>query len=492
MLDEKDLQAIARLMDTKLKPIDKRLDDLTTRFDGLTARFDGLTTRFDGLTTQFDGLTTRVDHIDARLDRMQGDIGILKEDSTVTRNAANALLDWASDASIQPIPLFKKEVGINVRVSPAASDFSFAGKSRMLREKSGRDDRNQEGPAWSRTCCRIRRAEGGDRMDRVVSERIARAAEPGARVAVMCVGSVLCGDDAAGMLLAPLIRPAAEKAGALVAECSTAPENFSGVVREYRPDTLFLVDAARMGLEPGGVRVVPEEEIAGVSVSTHMMPLKFLIGYLKRLTGCSCALIGVQPACCEPAASPSPRWSGRSPRWRRSSARRSGVSRPGKMNRHMAGPPRNESFAQAPFFRRKPGSGGDPAESAPVFCQEAPAEKRRGDHERELRILLNDFQQAAGVFVRNIFGKPCAGDDWSPGKDITARQAAFRAIKIQISVGQLRRKSGVKQMGAGNIGARIAGAGVDPIDNNRFVFGLDQVENVIIAMAELVFHRQTG
>lgn len=102
MLDEKDLQAIARLMDTKLKPIDKRLDDLTTRFDGLTARFDGLTTRFDGLTT-------RVGRIDARLDRMQGDIGILKEDSTVTRNAANALLDWASDASIQPIPLFKKK-----------------------------------------------------------------------------------------------------------------------------------------------------------------------------------------------------------------------------------------------------------------------------------------------------------------------------------------------------------------------------------------------
>ena len=49
-----------------------------------------------------------------------------------------------------------------------------------------------------------------------------------------------------------------------------------------------------------------KKEIAGVSVSTHMMPLKFLIGYLKRLTGCSCALIGVQPACCEPAASPSP------------------------------------------------------------------------------------------------------------------------------------------------------------------------------------------
>lgn len=133
---------------------------------------------------------------------------------------------------------------------------------------------------------------------------ILHESKPGARIAVMCVGSVLCGDDAAGMLVAPLIRAEAERAGALVAECSTAPENFSGVVRRYRPDALFLVDAADMGLAPGSIRIIPETEIAGASVSTHMMPLKFLLGYLKQETGCSCSLIGIQPASCEPAQEP--------------------------------------------------------------------------------------------------------------------------------------------------------------------------------------------
>ncbi len=131
-----------------------------------------------------------------------------------------------------------------------------------------------------------------------------KAALPGARIAVLCVGSVLCGDDAAGMLLAPKIRAAAEAAGCLVAEGSTAPENLTGVIRRYRPDTLFLVDAAQMDAPAGAVRIVPAEEIAAASVSTHMMPLKFLIGYLQSETGCRCALVGVQPKSCEPATEP--------------------------------------------------------------------------------------------------------------------------------------------------------------------------------------------
>jgi hydrogenase 3 maturation protease len=135
---------------------------------------------------------------------------------------------------------------------------------------------------------------------------LARAAKPGARLAVLCVGSVLCGDDAAGMLLAPKIRAAAEAAGCLVAEGSTAPENLAGVIRRYRPETLVLVDAAELGLAPGSVRAVSEDQIAAASVSTHMMPLKFLTGYLRAETGCACLLAGIQPQSVEPAVPPSP------------------------------------------------------------------------------------------------------------------------------------------------------------------------------------------
>jgi len=73
VLDEKDLQAIAQLMDSKLKPVNEHLGS-----------------------------------IDERLDKMQDGIETLKDDSKVTRNAVNNLLDWAEDASIQITPLFKK------------------------------------------------------------------------------------------------------------------------------------------------------------------------------------------------------------------------------------------------------------------------------------------------------------------------------------------------------------------------------------------------
>ena len=35
-------------------------------------------------------------------------LSIVKEDSNITRTAVNKLLDWADDASIQIVPLFKK------------------------------------------------------------------------------------------------------------------------------------------------------------------------------------------------------------------------------------------------------------------------------------------------------------------------------------------------------------------------------------------------
>ena len=74
MLDQNDLQAIAQLMDIKLKPINERLDSM-----------------------------------DARLESMDARLSNLEEDSKITRNAVNTLLDWAEEAQVQvKIPLFKK------------------------------------------------------------------------------------------------------------------------------------------------------------------------------------------------------------------------------------------------------------------------------------------------------------------------------------------------------------------------------------------------
>jgi hydrogenase 3 maturation protease len=78
---------------------------------------------------------------------------------------------------------------------------------------------------------------------------------------------------------------------------SNAPENFTGVIKNFRPDILFIIDAARMGLKQGECMVLQESEIGGVSFSTHMLPLSVFISYLKSETGCGVVLVGIQPGC---------------------------------------------------------------------------------------------------------------------------------------------------------------------------------------------------
>ena len=74
MLDQNDLQAIAQLMDMKLKPINERLDSM-----------------------------------DERLSNLEEDVATIKEDTQITREATNTLLEWAEQAQVEvKIPLYRK------------------------------------------------------------------------------------------------------------------------------------------------------------------------------------------------------------------------------------------------------------------------------------------------------------------------------------------------------------------------------------------------
>lgn len=78
MLDEKDLLAIAQLMDQKLQPIGNRLDRIEVRLDRIESRQDQMEARLDRmearqnqmekqLTARFDYLTEAVAKVDRRL-----------------------------------------------------------------------------------------------------------------------------------------------------------------------------------------------------------------------------------------------------------------------------------------------------------------------------------------------------------------------------------------------------------------------------------------
>ena len=107
---------------------------------------------------------------------------------------------------------------------------------------------------------------------------------------LMGVGNTLRGDDEIGCYIAKNFK---EK-NWLSLDCGTAPENFTSVIRKKKPKTLVIVDAADMGIKIGEFRVVPEEKIENMSISTHTMPLSLLINYLKDSAN-RIIFIGIQP-----------------------------------------------------------------------------------------------------------------------------------------------------------------------------------------------------
>ncbi|TAL33226.1 MAG: hydrogenase 3 maturation endopeptidase HyCI [Spirochaetes bacterium] len=139
------------------------------------------------------------------------------------------------------------------------------------------------------------------------NESLSRSLEGATRVAVLGVGSELRGDDGAGLVA---IRELERICPDLVHECSlgvywgsTAPENLTGTIRDFNPSHLVIIDAAMLGLPPGGTRVIARDEIGGVSFSTHRLPMNILIDFISATLSCAIVVVGIQPSqtglCCD-------------------------------------------------------------------------------------------------------------------------------------------------------------------------------------------------
>jgi hydrogenase 3 maturation protease len=128
------------------------------------------------------------------------------------------------------------------------------------------------------------------------------------RLAVVGIGSELRGDDCAGLLVIRELRAAlgrSRPAALRLFDGGTAPENLTGAILRWQPSHILLVDAADLGLQPGAVKLIAPEQIAGLSFSTHALPLKLLADYLSQAPGGSAdanapverrvLIVGLQP-----------------------------------------------------------------------------------------------------------------------------------------------------------------------------------------------------
>lgn len=124
------------------------------------------------------------------------------------------------------------------------------------------------------------------------------------RIAILGIGNELNGDDAAGVLVARALlnwtRENEPKTGLFspvwyIVEAGLAPEAFTGPLRRFQPDLVFLVDAAELGEPPGTVACFDWVQAEGMSASTHTLPPTVLAQYLIDQLGCGVVLIGIQP-----------------------------------------------------------------------------------------------------------------------------------------------------------------------------------------------------
>jgi hydrogenase 3 maturation protease len=113
------------------------------------------------------------------------------------------------------------------------------------------------------------------------------------KLVVLGIGNDMKGDDALGTFIVRGLNNPSHNIVSI--DGGIVPENFTGAIKKENPTHILLVDAVDMKKAPGSVRMVHKEEISNYSISTHSMPISFLINYLESGTGAKIALIGIQP-----------------------------------------------------------------------------------------------------------------------------------------------------------------------------------------------------
>jgi hydrogenase 3 maturation protease len=120
------------------------------------------------------------------------------------------------------------------------------------------------------------------------------------RLAVVGIGHELRGDDALGVLIIRQLQQHCTKSEyVLLVEGGSAPENITGSLRRFQPDTVLMIDAVDMNQLPGSIEIVDWRNSREAAASTHTLSLRLFADYLCSELNCAVLLLGVQPLSAE-------------------------------------------------------------------------------------------------------------------------------------------------------------------------------------------------
>jgi hydrogenase 3 maturation protease len=118
------------------------------------------------------------------------------------------------------------------------------------------------------------------------------------KIVLLGIGNELMGDDGAGSRIASDLKaslPERRKTKVFrIINASTAPENFTGVIKAEDPDLILMIDSVDSGERAGVVTVQDSRGMHSPIHSTHTLPLSSLAQYLEQTTRAKVVALGIQ------------------------------------------------------------------------------------------------------------------------------------------------------------------------------------------------------
>lgn len=112
------------------------------------------------------------------------------------------------------------------------------------------------------------------------------------RVYVLGLGNTDRADDGAGVLVALALKKPFPKFS--FSEHDGVEGTVLDISEKNEDLTVFFVDAANLGAEPGTVQIVPKERIRETEITTHRVAVALMASMLAR-SGKQVAVVGIQP-----------------------------------------------------------------------------------------------------------------------------------------------------------------------------------------------------
>lgn len=112
------------------------------------------------------------------------------------------------------------------------------------------------------------------------------------KVVIVGIGNTLKGDDGFGPAL---IEKLNGKVKASLIDAGPAPENYTGKIIKEKPDTILLVDACHLELQPGKYQILKPNEILKSGFTTHDMSPTLFMDYVGSQTKANIYMLGVEP-----------------------------------------------------------------------------------------------------------------------------------------------------------------------------------------------------